>query len=174
MSSLKEIEERQKRMYQLIDQMTAEEDMTRMLQLVQLIENEAKELEAAGMAFQAKMDKQTGKPQRSGFEVVLTHEQRSRILKATGVTMDTVIIKDSSGSLNQAMPTTAPAEIEAEAMRQAKARKIDGEARGQARVQAERQLAELENQGPLFAEQVARLKQDPRFREILCLDDKKK
>src|SRR5262245_1338455 len=108
MSTLKEIEERQKRMYQLIDQMVAEEDLTRMLQIVQRLESEAKLLEAAGLAFQAKMDKQFPKPRPSGFEVVLTPEQRSRILKATGVNMDTVLVPDNSGALNKGMPQTHP------------------------------------------------------------------
>jgi hypothetical protein len=174
MSSLKEIEERQQRMYQLIDRMVAEEDMNAMLQLVQALENEARELEAAGKAFQAKMDKQYGKPAAGGFDVVLTPEQRARVLKETGVTMDVVHVPDVSGSMNAAMPYTAPPQIEAIALQQALEQKTEREAREASRNRVEQMLRELESQNELVAAQVANLRQDPQFREQMGLDDKKR
>jgi len=173
MSSLKEIEERQKRMYKLIDQMTAEEDLNRMLQTVQLLEQEAKELEAAAMAFQDKMTKQYPKPPKGAFEVVLTGDQRQRILKATGVAMTTVLVDDKSGSMNSAMPSTQPAVIEAIALRQANEKKVREEAEIAARAALERQLRELEEVNELVAEQVAIKKRDPVFRQQMGLDPKK-
>jgi DNA polymerase III alpha subunit len=173
MSSLKEIEERQQRMYQLIDKMVAEEDMTIMLQTVQLIEAEARALEAAAMAFQAKMTKESGKPATGGFEVVLTPEQRARILKATGVNMETVFVEDLTGSLNVTMPQTHPAQIEAIALKQAWTKAYDKMAADAGRAQVERQLMELEAQNELVAAEVAKLRQDPRFREAIGLDPKK-
>lgn len=173
MSSLKEIEERQQRMYRLIDQMVVEEDMTKMLQIVQVLEQEAKDLQAAGEAFQAKMDKQYGKPRRPGFEVVLTPEQRARIMKATGVAMTTVFIQDQSGALNASMPQTDPDRIERIAMQQAGEKKLFEEAAVKARNEVERLLRELEAQGPLVAEQVQLLRNDPKFREQMMLDPPK-
>ncbi len=173
MSSLKEIEERQQQLYRLIDQMNAEEDMTRMLQTVQLIEQGAKELEAAALAFQSKMDQQFGKRPQGAFEVVLTPDQRARILKATGVAMTSVLVDDTTGVANAAMPTSRPEQIEAIALRQAQQRKLEEEAEIAARAQVERTLRELEMQNLLVADQVARLREDPTFRKQMGLEPKK-
>jgi hypothetical protein len=173
MSSLKEIEERQMRMYQLIDKMVAEEDLTTMLQIVQQLEQEAKELEAAAVAFQDKMNKTYPPKPKGAFEVVLTPDQRQRVLKATGVNMGSVFIQDITGAINVTMPTTAPEVIEEEAMKQARARKIEEEAWARGDAQVADSLAAIEVQSELHAAEVAKLKQDPRFRAALGLDRKK-
>jgi hypothetical protein len=172
MSSLKEINDRQQRMFKLIDQMTAEEDMTKMLQIVQQLEQEAKELETTALAFQAKMEKQYGKPRRPMFEVVLTPEQRQRILKETGVNMTTVWIEDAGGGLNAAMPTTEPGHIEAEALRQARMMKATEPAKAQARKQIADALAEIEAAGPLHADVANQVRNAPWFKDITNFDKK--
>ncbi len=166
MSSIKEIEERRKRLLALGAQIQREEDMTRMLQLVQQMEQEAKELEDVAEVFQAKMSAQAKTP-KGGFEVVLTPEQRTRVMKETGVSMTTVFIEDPSGNMNRSMPSARPAEIEAEALRQAKLRQVQGKARDEARLAVERQLHELEIQHEPNAEAVAKLRQDPKFKALL-------
>jgi ribosomal protein L18E len=172
MSSLKEIEERQQRMYKLIDQMTSQEDMTLMLQVVQQLEKEANELQAAALSFQEKMEKMYGKSQTGAFEVVLTAEQRQRVLKETGVDMASVWIEDLGGARNAAMPMTRRDEIEAEALRQARALKEEQPAREAAQREIEEAMAEIEAAGPLHAELLAQVKQDPRFRDALDVNKK--
>ena len=108
MSSLKEIEQRRDRMYKLIDQMTSQEDMTSMLQIVAQLEQEAKDLDGAIRSFSSKMEKEWGPMRRPAFEVVLTPEQKERILKEAGIQMNTVWVQDISGGLNAAVAVTHP------------------------------------------------------------------
>ena len=171
MSSIKEIEERRARLIALGEKIGREEDMNKMLELAQQMEREAKELEGVAEVFDARMRTQSKTP-KGGFEVVLTPDQRARIMKETGVSMMTVFIEDPGGSLNKTMPMARPAEIEAEAMRQAKARQSDSKARDEAKLAAERQLHELESQHELNAEAVAKLRQDPKFKAIMNFDKK--
>jgi|SoiMethySBSTD1v2_1073268.scaffolds.fasta_scaffold226412_4 hypothetical protein len=172
MSTLKEIEQRQQRMYKLIDEMNAQEDMTAMLEVVKKLEVEAQGLETALTDFEAKMEKQTPKIQRGAFEVVLTPEQRQRILKETGVDMRTVWIKDQGGARNAAMPATLPPVIEAEALKQAREQKALEPARQAAKRQVDQALDEISNQSPMHAEAVAKVKADPRFQKAIDVNKK--
>ena len=172
MASIKEIEERQKRLLELGDRIRKEEDLNKMLEMCQQAEQQAKELEEVAVAFDQQMRKQTKAPPKGGVEVVLTPDQRARILKETGVSMMTVVIDDPAGHFNKAMPDTLPPVIEAEALRQARELATRGQAQEAARVAAERQLTELEGYHELNAEQVAKLRQDPRFLAALGLDKK--
>jgi hypothetical protein len=105
---------------------------------------------------------------------VLTPDQRQRILAATGVTMESIFIDDASGMLNAAMVTTQKEAIEAVAMREAMERKAQEPAKQAARRQVNDALAALEAQGGAMAEQVAKLKQDPKFLATIDFDKKKK
>jgi hypothetical protein len=171
MASIKEIEERQKRLTELGQRIGKEEDLTKMLELVQQAEQQAKELEAIATVFDAQMRGQAKTP-KGGTEVVLTPEQRARIMKETGVTMMTVVIEDPSGTVNQGMPSTRPAAIEAEALRQARERQVQGRAKEEAKIAVERQLHEVEIQHELNAEAVAQLRQDPKFNAVFNFDKK--
>jgi hypothetical protein len=173
MSSLKEIEERRDRMYRLIDQMTAQEDMTAMLQIVAQLEQEAKELDGAIRTFSAKMEKEWGPMRRPAFEVVLTTEQRARIMKETGVSMQTVWIEDQGGGLNAAMPSTHPEVIEAEALRQAKALQATEPAKAAAKKQITDALAEIEAAGPLQADVANQVRNSAWFAELNGYFEKK-
>jgi hypothetical protein len=172
MSSIKEIEERRARLLALGQRIGREEDLNKMLELAQQMEIEAKELEGVAELFEAKMRQQAREP-KGGFEVVLTPEQRARVAKETGVQMMTVFIADPGGQLNQTMPLKRPADIEAEALKQAKASQAESKARDEARAAAERQLHEVETMHELNADAIARMKQDPKVKEILNFDRKK-
>jgi hypothetical protein len=172
MSTLKEIEQRQQRMYQLIDQMNAQEDMTAMLEVVKQLEIEAQGLETAVLDFQAKMEKQTAKTRKGAFEVVLTPEQRQRIHKETGVDMRTVWIEDQGGARNAAMPQTLPPAIEAEALKQAREKQALEPAKAAAKKQVDDALDEVANQSPMHAELVAKVKADPRFQAAIDVNKK--
>jgi hypothetical protein len=169
--SLKEIEERQKRLLAMGEQIRREEDMNKMLEIAQRMEQEAKELQGIAEVFNARMQTQS-KVAKGGFEVVLTPEQRSRIMKETGVTMMTVFIDDPGGQLNKSMPGADPKAIEAEALRQAREKQGKQKAKETARVAVENQLSELETQHELNAEAVAKLRQDPAFKAAINFDKK--
>lgn len=172
MASIKEIEERQKRLLELGDRIRREEDLNRMLEMCQQAEHEARELEEVAVAFDQQMRKQSKTPPKGGVEVVLTPDQRARILKETGVSMMTVVIEDASGNFSKAMPETLPPLIEAEALRQARSKKGVDEAKQNAKLAIERQLTELEGYHELNAEAVAKLRQDPKFLAAIDVDKK--
>jgi hypothetical protein len=172
MASIKEIEERQKRLLELGERIRKEEDLNRMLEMCQQAEQQARELEEVAVAFDQQMRKQAKEPPKGGVEVVLTPDQRARILKETGVSMMTVVIDDPNGNFMKLMPETLPPVIEAEALRQARARKGVDEAKQESKVAIERQLTELEGYHELNAEEVAKLRKDPKFLAALGLDKK--
>jgi hypothetical protein len=100
--------------------------------------------------------------------VVLTPDQRKRILDKYGIAMETLVIDDMAGAVNQGMPSTRPEEIEILAMKEAESRKHDAEAKRQVKAELTRALGELEAQGNAeLNEQVERLKKDPSFAELL-------
>jgi DNA polymerase III alpha subunit len=166
MPSMKDIDERKNRLLAMMAELQREEDMTKFLSLAQEMEKVGKELEAATVAFAAEMK---GKEKHThGFvEVVLTPEQRARVHRETGVSMTTVQIDDPGGDVNAAMPTNRPERIEREAIRQAKAQKVEREARENARMTLDRELRDLESQGELMAQQVAELRERPEIKAIL-------
>ena len=166
MASMKDIDERKNRLLALIDALQREEDMTRYLTIAQEMEKVAAELDSVAAAFGAEM---RGKEKRfvGAVEVQLTPEQRARVQRETGATMTTVLLPDPSGAINARMIFAQPAEIEAEALKQARAAKMEREARENARMQLERQLRELEEQNELMAEKVAELRRQPEIRAIL-------
>lgn len=166
MPSMKDIDERKTRLLAMTEQLQREDDMTRFLTLVQEMEKLGQELQSVTLAFEAEM-KQKERRARGQVEVVLTPEQRARIQRETGVSMTTVLIADSGGEINASMPTQRPAQIESEAIRQAKAQKTARDARENARMQLERQLHELESQGELMAERVAEVRERPEIKAIL-------
>src|SRR5262249_4534574 len=125
-----------------------------------------KELDGVARAFEAKMMGQI-KQARGTVEVVLTPEQRARILKETGVSMNSVIINDPSGGMNTAMPSMTPPDVYPEALKQAKEQAAAGKAREQAYRDVEATLRDLESQHELNAEAVARLREDPQFKEMI-------
>jgi len=166
MPSLKDIEDRQKRLKALTEQLQREDDMNRYLQVVQQMENEARELEGIALAFEAENQRQKKAP-RGSVEILLTPEQRSRIQRETGISMTTVVISDPGGDVNKAMPIARPDQIEAEALKQAKAQKAEREAKENARMSLERELHSLETQNELMAEQVAKIREKPETKAIL-------
>src|SRR5215831_653827 len=103
MPTIKDIEERQKQLMALHDELQREEDMTRYLQIVQRMENAARELEAMAVALDSELTRRQ-KRSKGQIEVVLTPEQRAKVQRETGVSLNTVLIDDPGGHMNALMP----------------------------------------------------------------------
>lgn len=166
MPSLKDIDERKKKLLAMMEQLQKEEDMTRFLQTCQAMEVVGAELASMVLALEAEMVQKVTAA-RGAVEVTLTPEQRARISKATGVNMTTVLIADPGGDVSRTMPQAKPEDVEREALRQAMAKKNEAEAREKARTDLEQSLQEMEMQGQLMAEKVARIRQQPEIQAIL-------
>jgi hypothetical protein len=97
-------------------------------------------------------------------EVVLTPDQRKRILAQHGIAMETLVIDDQAGAMNKGMPSTRPEQIEALAMKEAERRKQAAEAERIVRAELDRAIADIEGQGNAeLSEQLQKLKGDPNF-----------
>jgi hypothetical protein len=166
MPSLKDIDERKKKLLAMMEQLQKEEDMTRFLQTCQQMEAIGAELAGLVLALEAEMLHKVTTA-RGAVEVTLTPDQRARISKATGINMTTVLIADPGGDVSRGMPLAKPEDIEREAMRQATAKKVQAEAREKARADLEQSLHEMEIQSQLMAEKVARLREQPEIKSIL-------
>src|SRR5579859_1968013 len=75
-----------------------------------------RELERMGEEMKAQ---HKARNQIARVQVVLTPDQRKRIFQKHGIQMETILIDDPAGAMNQGMPSTRPEQIEALAMKEA-------------------------------------------------------
>ncbi len=92
------------------------DDPKKLLEKAAEITKGAKELEQAALRFQAEAE-----PGGAGSEerVVLTADQRSRLVEQTGVALEVLVVRDPTGAFAQAMPTSRKETIEKLAAREA-------------------------------------------------------
>lgn len=151
-----------------------EKDVEKIQRITAELAEEGRALEALALAFQQQELAKAGPPPKGKLEVVLTAEQRARILSRTGVDMKSVVIADEAGVLSKAMPYTSPRDIEqlalAEATRLASMRDADGKMRA-ALDDAIRQI-EQSGYGEVQAE-LERLKADPNWLGGILHDKKR-
>jgi hypothetical protein len=166
--------DRQKRMAEAAERLQTAPDVETLLQWVSQLEGEAKELEKRAVAWGKKME--AAYPPKKGMhgyiEVVLTPDQRAKIKQETGIVMESVRIDDPSGALNYAMMSASPPDITPIAMEQARSNAFREKAKQEAKRSIDTQLTALENQSPEMAENVQKLKTDPRFQELMRFGDK--
>jgi hypothetical protein len=137
-----------------IDPDKAKENAEKLLAMGRELEKMGEEMQAQYKA-QAKIARIT---------VVLTPDQRKRIFAKHGIQMETVVIDDNAGAMNQSMPSTRPEQIEAIAMKEAEGRKHAAEADRLVRAELDRAMADIEAQGNAdLSAQLEKLKQDPNF-----------
>ena len=76
-------------------------------------------------------------------------------------------VKDDSGAFAKGMPGTTPQAIDVYIMDYARKLKLETEAHEKARIELENQLRYLEGLSPQHAEQVAKVRADPAFENVL-------
>lgn len=119
------------------------------------------EMEKMGDEMRAQLGAKRG---AAKVEVVLTPDQRKRILDKTGIAMETLIVDDQAGAMNKGMPSTLPEQIELLALKEAERRKHGAEADKIVRAELDRAMEDIEAQGNAeLSEQLAKLKADPNF-----------
>jgi hypothetical protein len=150
---------------ELIQKMMAEaakeSDPDKMKEWADRLSAEGRELERLGHELEQKTRTLRG---IARVTVVLTPDQKKRILEKTGIAMETLVMDDEAGAMGMAMPITRQEEIEKLAMDEAERRRIQAEAEKKTRAAAEQALADIEATGMSEAlEQVAQLRRDPNF-----------
>jgi hypothetical protein len=146
----------------LASQLLAEEDVEKQKAISDQMAAMGREMEAMGEAM--RVQARATKGAQGSIEIVLTPDQRKRVEQKHGVVLESVIIADEAGAMNQAMPMLRPEEIEIFAMKEAERRKAGAEAEKQMKAELEHSIAVLEGQDNAeLQEQLDRLKQDPKF-----------
>ena len=172
---LRDLLERQKRMAAMAERLNNAPDVETLLGWVEQLEREAKDLEKRATAWGKKME--AAYPSQKGMhgkiEVMLTPDQQAKIKGETGVTMESCVIDDPSGAINTLMKSAAPPDIYPIALDQARGKAAREKATLEARKSVDNQLAYLETISPEMAENVLRLKADPKFQEIMRFGEKK-
>ena len=120
------IENEKKALKLLTDEVQKTKDEDQRNMLMAEIQKSAQKLEAMCEELQAEADKMRPPPEEripvnAVVEVVLTKEQRQRVLEQTGVDVPSVRIPDPTGQLTKSMPTMDPVLIEESAISQANA-----------------------------------------------------
>ena len=115
------IENERKALQLLAEEVQKTDDADARDALIDAIQKSADKLKSMCEALQAEADKVVVPKIDTVVEVVLTPEQRSRVLKAFGVDVPSVRIPDATGVLTKNMEHIEPDYIEECAMKQAKA-----------------------------------------------------
>lgn len=127
------------------------------------LEKEGKELDQMAKQFEAQQLAKQGPQVQVRAEVMLTYAQSLRIWKQTGVTIQSVRLRDEGGVMSRSMPTTDPQTIELWALQEAQRQQMELQAQTILRAQLEKLLADLESKSPALAGKVAELRADPKF-----------
>jgi hypothetical protein len=149
-------------MQKLADEAGKEMDPEKAREYAERLLAEGRALEKMGEQMRAEATKKRGGLGR--VEVVLTAQQRKRVHDKTGIALESLIIDDEAGAMNQSMPMARPEYIEKLAMEEAERRKHAAEAERMVRAELDRAMAEIEAVGVAeLSEQLEKLKQDPNF-----------
>jgi hypothetical protein len=137
-----------------------EADPDKFIALAKEIEAEAKAFEALGNAY---VSANSPKPPPM-TTVVLTPDQRKRILDQTGVAMETIELPDDGAITSKLMPETRKQQVEAWALEEAKRRKQADQANAKAMEQINSAIADLEAVGnPDLMALLEENKKNPKF-----------
>ncbi len=159
-----ELMQKQREMVAKAERLATEKDIDAIQGLTKELERDGQELEVLAKAFEKQELAKAGPPPRGSLEVMLTPDQRQRVLALTGVELQSVVVNDEMGVLSKAMPTTDPRDIELLAIAQARRRKVDRDADGKMRSAVDQALTDLEEQGtPEVREELERLRADPNW-----------
>lgn len=158
---MEQLLEKTAQIQKIMAEAAAEPDMEKVIAIALRAEAEAKALEQMGEVYRKQELKRRG---RGEIEVVLTVEQRRRIHDKTGIAMESIIIEDELGVMNQNMPSQDPEYIEELALQEAMRRQHAAEADRLVRAELDRSVAAIEAFGIAeLSEQLQRILADPKF-----------
>jgi hypothetical protein len=158
---LDELLAKQKAMSDYAATLAGETDVERIQQIAAELQRMGEELQALGEQVAAGAANTGAK---NFTEVVLTEAQRGRIEAATGVRLESIMLRDPSGIATRTMPVTDPRIIEYYATQEAQRRKAAAAADEELRGRLDAAIAEIEAQGTAaVVEQLEQLKADPNF-----------
>ncbi len=164
---LEDLIAKQQQLVAMAEQIQHEKDANKIVEMAPAIQKAGEELQELAREFEAQQNKKWGVTKAGHTEIALTREQRERVKRETGLSMETLLVKDDSGAFAKGMPGTTPQAIDVFIMDYARKLKLETEAHEKARIDLENQLRYLEGLSPQHAEQVAKVRADPAFANVL-------
>ncbi len=165
---LGEVERQQAALLELVDELVRTPDADRQAQLVQLISERTDQLTRVCEDLEARA-RASAKELRGQIEIVLTVGQREQVRSATGIDMESVMVRDDGGGLVAAMQSMSREQVYAFALAEAEKQQREAQARDAARVEFERISGELRRDAPSQVRQeIDRLLEDPEFRKAFA------
>src|SRR2546427_2977247 len=95
--SLEDIQRKQAEMTTLAAQIMAVKDKVKSQALAATLQGQSEDLQRMARAFEAQQQAKHGPPKQGGAEVALTEEQRKRVEAQTGVTIESIRLREDSG-----------------------------------------------------------------------------
>ena len=160
--SLDDLDARRRDLEALVDTARDEADADRLSAIAAAVSGRAAELESLARRH---VEGEQALTPRAGMigriEIVLTPEQRARILERTGVDLPSFIAPDELGVMARTMPRMDPRLVEALATNEAERKKVALAAGAVLREETERTFRALEETGvPDLIDRVARMRRD--------------
>jgi len=160
MADLAEIERKQREIGELARRMVGIKDVDELQKMGKEIAAKAKDLEKSALALVAASTPNEGRHVGGEVRVVLTKDQRQRIVEQTGVGMDTLVIDEDAAGWMRRMPGTEKRVIELKALQQA-GKSIVAEAKDKRVKTLIKTLEDVPDKSPELIEVIEQLKTDP-------------
>ncbi len=158
--TMEELKQKANDLVKRVNQIANETDPEKFIAMAKQIEAEAKAFEALGAAY---VGAHTPKPQPM-TTVVLTPDQRKRILDETGIAMETIELPDDGAITSKLMPETRKQQVTIWALEEARRRKAANQSNAKAMEAITAAIADLEAVGnPDLMALLEANKQNPNF-----------
>jgi hypothetical protein len=160
MPDLNDLQRKAAELVKMMERVANEADPDKFQAIAREIEAEAKKFEQLAAAYMQEARKQV----RPMTTVVLTPDQRKRILAQTGIKMETIDLPDDQARMSKVMPDTRTELIEHLAMEEAKRRAQAAQAAAKAMVEINQAVAHIDSLGiAALNEQLEEKRHDPKF-----------
>lgn len=164
---IEDLQAKQHQLMALAQEMMNEPNGSKIAEMAPACQKLGQELEQLAKDFEAQQTAKYGVRSAGTTEIALTRDQKDRIKKATGLSLETVVLRDEGGIFARGMPSTNPQMIEAYAIKHAVELKLEQDSHEKSRVDLENTLSYLESLSPAHADEVRKLRADPQFAAIL-------
>ena len=170
MASLEEIEQKQKDIQPLLKQIQEEKDPKEIVKLAEKIKERTDALEKMAKKLEADLLANTGQNMEGETRVVLTKDQKERITAATGVGLESIVIRGDADFWGKKMPDTQKRVIETLALKEASERALERETRKQVE-KILKELKKIEDPVPELQELIAQIEADPLLKKGLKMPE---
>ena len=170
MASLEEIEKKQKDIQPLLKKIQEEKDPKEILRLADEIKERTQGLEKMAKKLEADILANTGHNPSGETRIILTKDQKERVTKATGVGLESIVIRGDADFWGKKMPDTQKRVIEQLAIKQASEQALERETR-KAVEKILKELKKIPDPVPELQDLIAQIEADPTLKKGLKMPE---